>query len=108
MNMVNTVPEYSHIQCVSENAEHVEEMLNDTYRLLSWFHSIIGPSALHDYHSALTFTPPGTHLYQTYSCKFPNRMIATQGVQQHWSCLVAVLHRHSDGVVVVSYSPDGS
>ena len=31
-----------------------------------------------------------------------------QGVQQYWSCLVAVLHGHSASVVAITYSPNGS
>ena len=107
-DMVNRASKYSHIQHASKNTEHVKEPLNDTYRLLSQFHSTIGSSALHVYHSTLSFTPPGTRLYQTYSSRFPNRIMATQGVQRHWSQLVAVLHGHSERVGALSYSPDGS
>ena len=100
--------EYPHLQCASENYQHIEEILNDGYRLLSWFYSIIRSSALHVYHSALTFTPLSTRLHQTYSSRFPNRIIARQGVPQHWSPLVAVPHGHSRSVNVLSFSPDGS
>ena len=102
------VSEYPHLQRASENYQHVEEILNDGYRLLSWFYNIIRSSALHVYHSALTFTPLGTRLHQTYSSRFPNRIVARQGVPQHWSHLVAILHEHSSSVNVLSFSPDGS
>ena len=100
--------EYLHIQRASENYKQVDEILNDTYRLLSRFYGIIRSSALHIYHSALNFTPLGTHLHQMYSSRFPNRIIARQGVPQHWSPLVAVPHGHSRSVNVLSFSPDGS
>ena len=102
------VSEYPHLQRASENYQHVEEILNDGYRLLSWFYSIIRSSALHVYHSALTFTPLGTRLHQTYSSRFPSRIVGRQGVPQHWSHLVAILHEHSSSVNVLSFSPDGS
>ena len=97
---MNRESEYPHIQRASENFKDVEEILNDTYRLLSWFHSIVRSSALHIYHSALSFTPPGTRLYQMYSRRFPNRIIPTQGVRQHW-------RGHSGSVYDLSFSPDG-
>ena len=106
--MVNIVSEYSHIQRASENSKDIDKILSDAYRLLSRFYSIIRSSALHVYHSALNFTPLGTRLHQTYSGRFPNRIIARQGVPQHWSSLVAILHGHSDSVDVLSFSPDGS
>ena len=81
---VNRVAEYPNIQRASANAEHVEEILNDTYLLLAQFDNIIGMSALHVYHSALSFAPPSTRLHRTYSSRFPNRIIVTGGVQQHW------------------------
>ena len=102
------VSEYPHLQRASENYQHVEEILNDGYRLLSWFYNIIRLSALHVYHSALTFTPLGTRLHQTYSSRFPNRIVARQGVPQHGSHLVAILHEHSSSVNILSFSPDGS
>ena len=102
------VSEYPHLQRASENYQHVEEILNDGYRLLSWFYSIIRSSALHIYHSALNSTPLSIRLHQTYSSRFPNRIIAIQGVPQHWSPLVAILHGHSSSVNVLSFSPDGS
>ena len=105
---VNKVSEHPHIQRASENSKHVEEILDDTYRLLSRFYGIIGSSALHVYHSALSFTPPGTRLYQTYSSRFPNRIIVRQGVERHWSPLMAALRGHSKTVYVLSFSPDGS
>ena len=105
---MNRMSEYLHIQHASENYKHVDEILNDTYRLLSMFYSIIRSSALHIYHSALSFMPHGTRLHQTYSRKFPNRIIATQGIPQHWGRLVAVLRGHSEPVNVLSFSPDGS
>ena len=100
--------EHPHIQHASENYKHVEEILDDTHQLLSRFYGIIGSSALHVYHSALSFTPPGTHLYQTYSSRFPNRIIVRQGVERHWSPLMAALCGHSKTVYVLSFSPDGS
>ena len=42
-----------------------------------------------------------------YSRRFPNRIIPTQGVRQHWSPLVAVLRGHSGSVYDLSSSPDG-
>ena len=103
-----TVSDYFHIQRTSENSKHVEEILNDTYRLLSRFHGIIRSSAQHVYHSALSFTPPDTRLHQTYSSSFPNRITVTQGIPRYWSPLVAVLRGHSESVNVLSFSPDGS
>ena len=100
--------EHPHIQRASENCKHVGEILNDTYRLLSRFYGIIESSALHVYHSALSFTPYGTRLYQTYSSKYPNRIIVTRGVERHWSPLVAVLLGHSESVNALSFSPNGS
>ena len=108
MNIVNRVSEHPHIQRASENCKHVNEILNDTYQLLSRFYGIIGSSALHVYHSALSFTPPDTHLYQMYSSRFPNWIIVTQGVEWQWSPLVAVLHGHSDPAHTLSFSPNGS
>ena len=108
MNIVIRVSEYPHLQHASENYQHIEEFLNDTYRLLSQFYSIIRSSAIHVYHSALNFIPLDTCLHQTYSSRFPNRIIARQGVPQHWSPLVAVPHGHSRSVNVLSFSPDGS
>ena len=105
---MNIVSEYPHIQRASENSKHVGEILTDTYQLLSKSYSIIGSSAQHIYHSALSFTPPGTCLYQTYSSKFPSRIIVKQGVQRHWGPLVAALHGHSNSVYALSFSPDGS
>ena len=102
------VSEYPHLQRASENYQHVEEILNDGYRLLSWFYNIIRLSALHVYHSALTFTPLGTCLHQMYSSRFPNRIVVRQGVPQHWSHLVAILHEHSSSVNVLSFLPDRS
>ena len=87
---------------------HIEEILNDAYWLLSMFYSIIRSSALHVYHMALSFTPPDTHLHQTYSRKFPNWIIVMQGIPQHWSCLVAVLCGHSQSVNVLTFLPIGS
>ena len=84
---------------------HIEEILNDAYWLLSMFYSIIRSSALHVYHMALSFTPPDTHLHQTYSRKFPNWIIVMQGIPQHWSCLVAVLCGHSQSVNVLTFLP---
>ena len=107
MNMVIRVSEYLHLQDASENYQYIEEILNDTYRPLSQFYSIIRSSAIHVYHSALNFTPLDTRLHQTYSSRFPNRIIARQGVPQHWSPLVAVLHGYSCSVNVLSFSPDG-
>ena len=105
---MNRASEYLNIQRASVNVENVEEILNDTYRLLAQFYNIIRSSALHIYHSALSFAPSGTRLYRTYSSKFPNRIIVTRGVRQHWSPLVAVLGGHLDFVQVVSFSPDGT
>ena len=105
-NAVNRASEY--LQRAGVNAEDVEEILNDAYRLLAQFCNIIRSSALHVYHSALSFAPPGTRLCRTYSSRFPNRIIVTGGVQQHWSPLVAVLGGHSQPIEVVSFSPDGT
>ena len=105
---MNRVSEYPHIQRTSENYKHTEEILNDAYQLLSRFYSIIRLSALHVYHSAWNFTPFGTRLHQTYSSGFSNRIIARQGVPQHWSSLVAVLRGHSHSVNVLSLSPNRS
>ena len=105
---MNRMSEYLHIQQASENYKHVDEILSDTYRLLSRFYGIIRSSALHIYHSALNFTPLGTRLHQMYSSRFPNRIIVRQGVPQHWSPLIAALRGHSDSVNVLSFSPDGS
>ena len=90
------------------DSEDVEEILNDACRLLAQFYNIIRSSALHIYHSALSFAPPGTCPYRTYSSRFPNRIIVTGGVQQHWSPLVAVLSGHLEIVKVISFSPDGT
>ena len=100
--------EYTHIQRASKNFKHVEEILNDTYRLLSRFHGIIGSSALHVHHFTLSFIPPRTRLHQMYSSRFPDRIIVTQGVQQRWSPLVAVLRGHSESVYALSFSADSS
>ena len=108
MNIVIKVSEYPHLQHASENYQHIEEILNDTYRLLSQFYSIIRSSAIHVYLSALNFTPLDTCLHQTYSSRFPSRIVGRQGVPQHWSHLVAILHEHSSSVNVLSFSPDGS
>ena len=97
-----------YIQRASVNAEDVEEILNDTYWLLALFYDIIWSSALHVYHSALSFAPPSTRLYQTYSSKFSNRIIVTGGVQEHWSPLVAILAGHLNFVEAVSFSPNGT
>ena len=102
---VNRVSECPNLQCASENAKDVEEILNDTYRLLAQFYNIIGSSALHVYHSALSFAPSGTRLYRTYSSRFPKRIIVSGGVQEHWSPLVAVLSGHLEIIKVISFSP---
>ena len=106
---VSRASEYRNIQRASvNNAENVEEILNDAFRLLAQFYYIIGSSALHVYHSVLSFTPSNTCLYRTYSSKFPNRIIVTGRVQRRWSPLVAVLGGHSNFVQAVSFSPDGT
>ena len=105
---MNRASEWPNIQRTNVNAEHVEEILNDTYLLLAQFDNIIETSALHVYHSALSFAPSSTRLHRTYSSRFPNRIIASPGVQRHWSRLVAVLRGHSESVDALSYLPDGS
>ena len=40
--------------------------------------------------------------------RLPNQIVGRQGVPQHWSHLVAILHEHSSSVNVLSFSPDGS
>ena len=106
---VSRASKHRNIQRASvNNAENVEEILNDAFRLLAQFYNIIGLSALHVYHSALSFTPSSTCLYRTYSSKISNRIIAMRGVQQRWSPLVAVLGGHLKFVQVVSFSPDGT
>ena len=103
---VNRVSECPNIQRADEYAEDVEEILNDAYRQLALFYNIIRSSALHVYHSALNFAPPGTRLYRTYSSKFPDKIVAGR-VQKHWGPLVTVLTGLSE-VEVVSFSPDGT
>ena len=64
LHKISQMAEYPNIQPTSVNAKHVEEILNDAYQLLARFDNIIGMSALHVYHSALSFAPPSTCLFQ--------------------------------------------
>src|ERR1700691_2116838 len=83
-------------------------LLDDGCRFLPRFYKIIEQSALHIYHSALTFTPPETKLFQLYGHKMTNRIHVISGVEKSWNPLLAVLQGHSDRVFSVTFSSDGS
>ncbi|KAM6496263.1 Quinonprotein alcohol dehydrogenase-like superfamily [Amanita muscaria] len=85
----------------------LRELFSDALRFISKFHPVIQQSALHTYHSALSFTPTETMLYKRYHKETIGNICQVQGVPKIWDRFVT-RQDHGEEVNRVVFSQDSS
>ncbi|KDQ51267.1 hypothetical protein JAAARDRAFT_62663 [Jaapia argillacea MUCL 33604] len=94
---------------LSHGDQSLGAMLDDTFRFISRFGSIIHESALHVYLSALPFTPQSTWLYCTYSHLYQDIPRMLQGYENTWPEYLYSIPSHGYGPIsFLSFSHDSS
>ncbi|KAH9032224.1 hypothetical protein EDB85DRAFT_1956245, partial [Lactarius pseudohatsudake] len=91
---------------VGDGSSLLADLLNDTFRFLSYHGGTISFNALHVYHSALPFTPTETQLRKIYGHELETSVKVPHGVERAWDPTVMVV-RHEEPVCCVSWSPNG-
>jgi WD40 repeat protein len=71
------------------------------------FGSMISQSTPHLYLSAVPFTPVNSIIYIKYAAKLPKSVKLTSGQITSWPRCQNILHRHTERVMSVAFSPDG-
>jgi hypothetical protein len=80
----------------------------DIQMFIQVFGSMILHSTPHLYVSALPFTPANSPLSKKFSAQFPNILRVASGRDMNWPAIQTVFRGHTDPVLSVSYSPDGT
>jgi len=83
-------------------------LLDDCMHFSHEFFTILNISSLQVYHSALTFTPRQSKLWNTYKDKQWFTLNLHNAVPGTWSPCMRVIDGHSDSVFSVAFSPDGT
>ncbi|CAG7854330.1 SubName: Full=Uncharacterized protein {ECO:0000313/EMBL:KIO01502.1}; Flags: Fragment [Serendipita indica DSM 11827] len=99
------------LRALSDNmalGEEIRWRINDTLRCLIAFLVPIQESAPHIYISALPFMPKKSILRIEGLKKYSETLRVTQGLEEVYPGLPDSLRGHSDSVLAVAFSPDGS
>src|SRR5438046_1880625 len=82
--------------------------LRDAKRFALRFRPILEDAPLQVYSSALIFAPEMSIIRKTFTDHIPGWVRISSGVEQNWSPNLQILEGHSDWVMSVVFSPDGS
>ncbi|KAG2069071.1 hypothetical protein BDR04DRAFT_1157151, partial [Suillus decipiens] len=80
----------------------------DVQKFIQVFGGIVSHSTPHLYVSALPFTPSNSPLSRNFHALFPNTLRVALGRHMNWPAVLAELMGHTDSVLSVSFSPDGT
>ena len=80
----------------------------DALKYVASFWSVISESAPHIYISTLPFAPEPSKVAQLYLPLFPQTLHLITGRASHWPAVQSVLEGHTDAVLSVALSPDGT
>ena len=83
-------------------------LLDDCERFTHEFFSILDISCLQVYHSALYFTPRQTTLWKLYKHKALSLGNSSNCIEKTWSPCLQTIDGHSNSVLCVAFSPDGT
>ena len=86
----------------------VYELLNDGCRFIQRSSGILHSFPMHIYDSALPLTPRNTALFRAYGGLHMNNVDVIYGSETDWNPAIAVLKGHSNAVMCVTFSADGS
>lgn len=95
------------MQASSRAPKELRELVYDGERFALEFFTPISLGALHIYHSALPFTARSQLIRQVYHYESGSAKVLS-GLPPSWNPWLFAMHGHSNSVLSVGFSPDGS
>ncbi|KIL62297.1 hypothetical protein M378DRAFT_794794 [Amanita muscaria Koide BX008] len=99
------------LKLLSSTSSDFYQLLSDALRFISSFYELIKRSALHTYHSALSFTPRDSLLYHRYIKDAAHNagICAIEGGPERWDAHVATLsHGKWEPIDIIKFSLAGT
>src|SRR5712671_6078159 len=86
----------------------ISRFMADAVKFVAGFATPIAQSVPHIYLSAIVFAPTESVTAETYHGKYTNTVSVQSGKVANWPVIQNVFHGHSDCVISVAFSRDGS
>ncbi|KAJ7480978.1 hypothetical protein FB451DRAFT_155281 [Mycena latifolia] len=94
--------------CTKGQQSDLEDFIADTIRFMAAFAPAIAQSAPHIYISAIPFAPRGSKIAKQFATWIPATLQAQSSMEGDWPSIQQILRGHTENVLSVHFSRDGS
>ncbi|KAH7346491.1 hypothetical protein BKA65DRAFT_428866 [Rhexocercosporidium sp. MPI-PUGE-AT-0058] len=91
-----------------DRSPDLRAFIQDATRFVISTRSVIEQAPLQAYCSALVFAPEKSIIRETFEKHIPSWIQRKPRVEAHWDAILQTLEGHSDWVISVAFSPDGT